>query len=66
MEWKRIRSIAIFRGIVLAACLSSAEVVCNKQLPLQPLRCVCGNFTDATGEPVQDVMVIVIKDGTDP
>jgi hypothetical protein len=65
VEGKRIRFISIIAGILVPVCLSSAEVVCGEQMRLKPLRCVCGNFTNAAGEPVPEVMVMVIKDGTE-
>jgi len=65
VEGKRIRFISIIAGILVLVCLSSAEVICGKEPPLKPLRRVCGNFTNAAGEPVPEVMVVIIKDGTE-
>jgi hypothetical protein len=56
----------IMAGLLLVpAGTSRAEVICAKELRLKPVRCVCGTLFDASGGPVSDVIVKVLKDGTD-
>jgi hypothetical protein len=42
-----------------------AQVSCNKEPPLKPVRCVCGELIDQSGAPVSAATVKVIKDGKD-
>ena len=63
MDLTRIRFVVIVATVLLPLRLLTAEVICDKVLPLKPLRCVCGKLTDATGAPVPDAMVTVLKDG---
>jgi len=42
-----------------------AQVSCNKEPELKPVRCVCGKLIDQSGAPVSDATVKVIKDGQD-
>jgi hypothetical protein len=58
-----MRLIAFTAGVLLPIRLLIAEVICDKELPLKPLRCVCGKLTNVTGGPVSEAMVTVLKDG---
>lgn len=65
MEGERIHFTPAIAAIVLLAHLLSAEGVCPETPRLKPLRCVCGEFTNSTGGPVSNVLVKVLKDGTE-
>jgi hypothetical protein len=42
-----------------------AQVSCNKEPSLKPVRCVCGKIIDQSGAPVSDATVKVTNDGQD-
>lgn len=42
---------------------SLAEVICGKERPLKPVRCVCGRLIDPSDTPVSDALVRVSRDG---
>lgn len=60
-----IRVARVAGGILVPVLLTRAEVICGKPLHIKPLRCVCGRLTDATGGPVSDVTVAVLRDGVE-
>jgi Carboxypeptidase regulatory-like domain len=58
--------VAILAGLlVLLPETSQAEVICGKERPLKPIRCVCGKLIDQTGRPFPGVLVRVIRDGAE-
>ncbi len=65
MKNKRHLLAAILVGLILIQTDSRAEVVCEKERPLKPVRCVCGQLIDPVGGPVSGVTVKVTKGGTD-
>jgi hypothetical protein len=55
----------ILAGLLLIQTASGAEVICEKERPLKPVRCVCGKLIDPAGGPVSGATVRVVKDGKD-
>jgi hypothetical protein len=65
MKKKRYQIASILVGVLLIQTASRATVICGKVRPLKPVRCVCGELIDPTGDPIAGVTVKVIKDGRD-
>jgi hypothetical protein len=54
--------VAIIAAVLLPVRLLPGEVICDKELRLKPLRCVCGRLINLTGGPGSHVIVTVLKD----
>jgi hypothetical protein len=66
MKGKRNLSAMVMAGLLLLPVGGLwAEIVCDKEPPLKPVRCVCGEIIDQTGVPVSGATVKVIRDGRD-
>ena len=64
MERKLIVT-AVAGLLILLAGTSKAEVICGKERPLKPVRCIRGKVIGPAGGPVSNVLVKVIQNGTD-
>jgi len=58
------RSLFITAGILVLSGTSWAEVICGKEHPLKPVRCVCGKLVDQSGGPVSGALVTLNQNGT--
>jgi Carboxypeptidase regulatory-like domain len=66
MKRKRNLSAMIMAGFLLLPTGTVwAQVSCNKEPSLKPVRCLCGKLIDQSGAPVSEATVKVIKDGQD-
>lgn len=50
-------------GILVLPGTSRAEVICSKERPLKPVRCVCGKLVDQSGGPVSGARLILNQNG---
>jgi len=57
--------VTLVTGLILLSGASKAEVICGKERPLKPVRCICGKIVNPLLEPLSDALVRVIQDGTD-
>src|ERR1700734_1423582 len=53
----------VLLGCLLIQTASRAEVVCEKERPLKPIKCVCGEIIGPDGGPISGVTVKVVKEG---
>src|ERR1700735_5174984 len=65
MKKKGHQVAATLVGLLLIQTASRAEVVCEKERPLKPVRCVCGKLIDPVGGPISGAAVKIVKDGID-
>ena len=50
-------------AILALSGISRAEVICGKERPLKPVRCVCGRLVDQSGGPVSGALVKLNQNG---